>query len=149
VILKSLAPTVLKISIVKKLTAVANTRKLPNHRRNVCTEPQRQAAQKYFSISIILYSAQYFKLPQRTSWWRYTSWSQQCYHKFIDMNDHFALGGGSIAGKAPLSVNGLIPFTKQDLSVITQLQDQNICLLDASQVKGKEERMNELNYNSL
>lgn len=47
----------------------------------------------------------------------------QCYYKLIDMKKNFALGGGSVAGKATLSVNGLIPFTKQDLSVITWLQD--------------------------
>lgn len=47
----------------------------------------------------------------------------QCYYKLVDMNKHFALGRGSIAGKATLSANGLIPFTKQDLSVITWLQD--------------------------
>lgn len=77
--LKSLAPTVLGIKYSeKKLPAAPTTRKWRNHRRNAYTEPKRHAAQKYFSISIsiFLYSAQYFKLLQRTSWWQCTSQSR-------------------------------------------------------------------------
>ena len=63
------------------------------------------------------------------------------------MNEHFALGGGSVAGKATLSVNEFTPFTKQDSSVITRLQDQNIHLLDASQVKeGRKDEQTKLRF---
>lgn len=120
--LKPLAHAILGVKHSEKLPAVPNTGKWRNQRRNACIKPKRQAAQKCFSISIFLYSAEYFKLLQRTSWWQCTFQFQQCYHKLIDMNEHFALCGGSTAGKETLSVKGLISFTKQDSSVITRLQ---------------------------